>query len=60
MANKIVTVKKDGEVVLEFKVTNAMLAIAKKIGVSDKDYILALAEDKLEEKNNEHMRREVP
>ena len=37
MANKIVTVKKDGEVVLEFKVTNAMLAIAKKIGVSDNE-----------------------
>ena len=60
MANKIITVKQDGEVVLEFEVTNAMLAIAKKLGLSDKEYILAMVEDKLEEKGNEQMRRDVP
>jgi hypothetical protein len=57
---RIITVKQDDEVIFEFEVTNAMLMMAKKLGISDKEYILAMVEDKLEEKGNEQMRREVP
>jgi hypothetical protein len=57
---RVITIKQDDEVVLEFEVTNAMLMMAKKLGITDKEYILAMVEDKLEEKGNEQMRREVP
>jgi len=57
---RVITVKQDDEVVIEFEVTNAMLMMAKKLGIPDKEYILAMVEDKLEEKGNEQMRRDVP
>ena len=47
---KTITIKKDDEVLLEFEVTNAMLMIAKKLGIPDNEYILAIAMDKLKEK----------
>lgn len=54
---KIITIKKDDEVLLEFEVTNAMLMVARKLEIPDNEYILALAMDKLKEKgeDNEHM-----
>jgi hypothetical protein len=50
---KIVTVKQDDEVLLEFEVTNAMLTIARKLAIPDNEYILAVAMDKLKEKEED-------